>query len=206
MTHTRKSIVTSILLLVSALPAAACIWMDSHNNYLYSLYDRQEFSDRADKVCNANWKAYMGMGDEVEYYYFNMDETKKYAASHGDQLMSSYLENLDLYLNCAREVRYEQWEYPTKEQLAKRRQTLLQVRTYAEGKLKSKLRSQHALLFMRCNMLLGRHAENVSFWEQTATQFIETIYKDMMHDIYAGALLHTGRSDEAGKIFAELGD
>ena len=53
MTHTRKSIVTSILLLVSALPAAACIWMDSHNNYLYSLYDRQEFSDRADCATNA---------------------------------------------------------------------------------------------------------------------------------------------------------
>ncbi len=206
MTHTRKSIVTSILLLMSALPAAACIWMDSHNGYLYSLYDSQEFRYRADEVGNANWKAYMGIGDEVPYYYFDMNETKKYAASHGDQLMSSYLENLDLYLQCAREVRDERWDYPTKEQLAKRQQTLLQVRTYAQGKLKTKLRSQHALLFMRCNMLLGRHSENVSFWEQTATQYIWTIYKDMMRDIYAGALLHSGRSDEAGQIFAELGD
>ena len=206
MKHTVKSIVISTLLLTSAVPAAACIWFDTHNSYLFSLYDRQEFSDRANEVSNANWKAYMGIGDEVEYYYFYMDDAKKYAASHGDQLMSSYLENLDLYLGCAREVRYEQWDYPTKEQLDKRRQTLLQVRTYAQSKLKTKLRSQHALLFMRCNMLLGRHAENVSFWEQTVTQYIETIYKDMMRDIYAGALLHTGRSDEAGQIFAELGD
>ena len=201
-----KSIVISTLFLTPALPSAACIWTDTHNSYLFSLYDRQEFSDRANEVSNANWKAYMGIGDEVEYYYFYMDEVKKYAAQHGDQLMSSYLENLDLYLDCAREVKYEQWDYPTKEQLAKRQQTLLQVRTYAQSKLKTKLRSQHALLFMRCNMLLGRHQENVTFWEQTASQFIETIYRDMMRDIYAGALLYTGRADEAGQIFAELGD
>lgn len=206
MTYTVKSIVISFLLLMSALPTVACIWADSHNSYLYSLYDKQEFCYRTDEVCTANWKAYMGMGDNVEYYYFDVEEVKKYAANHGDQLMYSYLENLDLYLNCAREVRDERWDYPTKEQLAKRRQTLLQVRTYAQGQLKTKLRSQHALLFMRCNMLLGKHAENVSFWEQTATQYIWTIYKDMMYDIYAGALLHTGRADEAGRIFAELGD
>ena len=206
MTHSAKSIAISIAILMAALPSAACIWTDTHNSYLYSLYDSQEFSYHADEVCRANWKAYMGIGGEVEYYYFDMEETKEYAAQHGDQLMSSYLENLGLYLQCAREVRDERWDYPTKEQLAQRRQTLLRVRTYAEGKLKTKLRSQHALLLMRCNMLLGRHQENVSFWEQTVTQYIETIYKDMMRDIYAGALLHTGRADEAGQIFAELGD
>ncbi len=205
MTLIRKSIVIVSLILMSALPAAACFWSDTHNSYLYSIYDRQEFSDRADEVCNANWKAYLGEEDK-EYFYFDISEVKQKATQRGDVLMSSYLEHLDLYLDCARDVKYEQWDYPTKEQLEQRRQTLLKVRTYAQGKLKTKLRSQHALLFMRCNMLLGRHQENVSFWEQTASQYIWTIYRDMMRDIYAGALLHTGRSNEAGQIFAELGD
>ena len=218
MTHTTKSIVTttrtgartlvaSLLLLMTVLPAAACIWSGTHNFYLYSLYDSREFRDRAEETCNANWRTYLGVVEDVNYYYyFDMDAAKDYAAKHADQLMSSYLENLDLYLGCAREVSNERWDYPTKEQLDKRRETLLQVRTYALGKLKTKLRSQHALLFMRCNMLLGRHAENVVFWEETAMHYIWTIYKDMMRDIYAGALLHNGRADDATQIFAELGD
>ena len=205
MTHTVKSIAVSIILLVSALRSSAGIWGDSHKRDLYTLYEQQEFRDRADDTCNANWKTYLGMGDS-EYFYFRIDEVKEKAAQLGDQLMSSYLDHLDLYLQCAREVSNEQWNYPTKEQLAQRRQTLLKVKNYAQGKLRTKLRSQHALLYMRCNMLLGQHRENVTFWEQTANAYIWTVYKDMMRDIYAGALLHTGRADEAGQIFAELGD
>lgn len=206
MKHSLKSIVISLLLSVVALPSLGCIWMGTHNYYLFSIYDSNEFSSRADRVCAENWRAYLGVSTDNEYYYFDMKEAKERVQMKGDQLMGSYLEHLESYLDCAREVMYEQWDYPTKEQLAQRQQTLERVRAYAEGKLKTRLRSQHALLFMRCNMLLQRHAENVTFWEQTASQFIETIYKEMMYDIYAGALLHTGRGDEAAQIFAELGD
>ena len=205
MTHSLKSIVISLLLSVCAMPSWSCIWTGTHNYYLFSLCDRDEFSSRADRVCTENWRAYLGAPSD-EYFYFSMEDAKERVQMKGDQLMASYLEHLDRYLSCAREVMYEQWDYPTKEQLAQRQQTLEQVRAYAEGQLRSRLRSQHALLLMRCNMLLQRHAENVTFWEQTAVQFIETIYKEMMRDIYAGALLHTGRGDEAAQIFAELGD
>ena len=102
--------------------------------------------------------------------------------------MVSYVQNLQKYLDCARSVSDERWEYPTKEELAARNKSLQSVRTYALGKTKSKLRSQHALLYMRCNMLLAKHQENVTFWEETASQYIETVYKDMMKNIYAGAL------------------
>ncbi|MBQ1667875.1 MAG: DUF4960 domain-containing protein, partial [Prevotella sp.] len=59
---------------------------------------------------------------------------------------------------------------------------------------------------MRCNMMLGRHQDNINFWQQTASQFIETVYKDMMKNIYAGALYKTGREAEAGELFAEMDD
>ena len=120
--------------------------------------------------------------------------------------MVSYVMNLQKYLQCSDEVRREQWDYPTKEQLQQRRQTLQSVRTYASSKLKTRLRSQHALLYMRCNMLLGNHSANVTFWENTASQYIETVYKEMMQNIYAGALLKTGRPTEAARLFAEQGD
>ena len=206
MTPTAKSIVINLLaLLLPTLPAVACIWPNTHNNYLFSLYDGREFQDRAEETCNANWKAYLGLPAD-DFFWFQADEVAATAREKGDALMATYVTQLQRYIECARSVRYEQWEYPTKEELAQRRQTLQQVKAYAQGKLTTRLRSQHALLLMRCNMLLGQHQANVIFWEQTASRYIETIYKDMMHDIYAGALLHTGRGDEAGQLFAELGD
>ena len=100
----------------------------------------------------------------------------------------------------------DSWEYPTKQQQAARRQQLGAIRQYALSKVKTRLRSQHALLYMRCNMLLGQHADNVKFWEQTASGFINSVYRDMMRNIYAGALLKAGRTDEATQIYMEQGD
>ena len=50
------------------------------------------------------------------------------------------------------------------------------------------------------------HQDNINFWQQTASQFIETVYKDMMKNIYAGALYKMGREAEAGQMFAEMDD
>ena len=122
--------------------------------------------------------------------------------------MLSYVQNLQKYLKCVsveQDKQYE-WSYPTKEEITTQQADLKAVRAYALGKASSKLRSQHALLYMRCNMMLGLHQENIKFWEQTASQFIETVYKDMMKNIYAGALYKTGREAEAGQLFAEMND
>lgn len=206
MKHSVKSTAVSLLLaLLPSLPASACIWFNNHNNYLFSLYDSHEFQDRADETCSSNWKKYLGLPDD-KYFWFDAEELAETARQKGDPVMASYIVHLRRYLDCAESVRDERWDYPTKEQLAERRLTLQKMKAYAQGKLTSRLRSQHALLLMRCNMLLGQHADNVTFWEQTASKYIETVYKDMMYDIYGGALLHTGRADEAGRIFAELGD
>ena len=200
-----KRFITISLLTVMSLPMMACAWPDTHNYYLFSPYDsRDEFRDRAERLTEDNWKAYLG--SNKEYFWFDADEVIKAAQKKNDALMVSYVRNLQKYLECANQKRQEQWDYPTKEELAQRTQTLRAVRTYAQGKLKSRLRSQHALLMMRCNMMLGLHRENISFWEQTGSQFIETVYRDMMQNIYAGALLKTGRDAEAGQLFAEQGD
>jgi hypothetical protein len=46
----------------------------------------------------------------------------------------------------------------------------------------------------------------VTFWETVANQYIESVYKDMMKNIYAGALYKTGQESKAGELFAEQGD
>ena len=200
----KRFIAISLLMATTVLPAAACAWDDTDNYYLFRAYNSREFRGYVDEVTSNNWKVYLG--SQEPYYYFDADEVIAFARKKGDLLMVSYVQNLKKYLKCAEEKRWEQWDYPTKEQLAERQKTLLAVRTYAQSKLKSRLRSQHALLVMRCNMMLGRHAENVTFWVTTGSTMIESVYRDMMFNIYAGALYKTGSEEIAAKIFAQQGD
>ncbi len=200
----KRFIVISLLAIVTAAPALACGWVESYNYYLFRAYNPQEFRTYVNETTENNWKVYLN--SNAEYFYFDADEVKEAAQSKGDLLMKSYVEQLEKYLKCAEAKRFESWNYPTKEELAQRRQTLTNVRAYALSKLKTRLRSQHALLYMRCNMMLGRHQENIQFWEQSASQYIESVYRDMMKNIYAGALLQTGKDEAAATIFAEQGD
>ena len=199
-----KRFILISVLAVLALPMFSCGWYGSNNIYLFRVYDSKEFKERVDDITSNNWKVYLGLNQD--YYYFNADEVIKAAQKKNDALMISYVKNLKSYLDICDDIRYEQWNYPTKEKLAQRNQKLRAIQTYAYSKIKSKLRSQHALLYMRCNMVLGLNRDNVTFWESTASQFIETVYKDMMKNIYAGALYKTGRDAEAGELFAEMGD
>ena len=197
----RKFIIISLLSAMT-LPTLACIWGELTNPYLFSMYRKTEFKERVEKICDDNWQAYLGTSKE--YFWFNTDDIIKAAQHKSDGLMVSYVKNLQKYLNCVdveRSKLYE-WNYPSKEDLATQQRDLQAIR----GNTKTKLRSQHALLYMRCNMMLGRHQENINYWEQTASQFIETVYKDMMKNIYAGALYKTGQEEKAGELFAEMGD
>lgn len=199
-----KRFILISVLAVLALPMLACGWYGSDNIYMFRVYDSKEFKERVDDITSNNWKVYLGL--QQDYYYFNADEVIKAAQKKNDALMVSYVKNLKSYLDICDEIRYEQWNYPTKEKLAQRNQKLRAIQTYALSKVKTKLRSQHALLYMRCNMVLGLNRDNITFWENTASQFIETIYKDMMKNIYAGAIYKMGRDAEAAEIFAEQGD
>jgi hypothetical protein len=201
----KKFIVISLLTAIS-LPSFACAWGEPENPYLFSMYNQESFKSRVERICNDNWKAYLGSTEE--YFWFNADDVIKAARQKGDALMVSYVQNLKKYLDCVgvEQSKQYEWNYPTKQEIANQQRDLQAVRTYAFSKIKTKLRSQHALLYMRCNMMLGRHQDNINFWQQTACQFIETVYKDMMKNIYAGALYKTGREAEAGQMFAEMDD
>ena len=202
-----KRFIIISLVTILAMPAMACLWIETHNYYLFSVYDKSEFRDRADKATQENWKAYLGIKND-DSFWFDADRLIEAAREKGDQLMADYVAQLQSYLDCCRviERKLYDWDYPTAQELEEANNQLTAIRTYAEGKLDSKLRSQHALLYMRCNMLLDQHKENVKFWEKTASKGSENIYKEMMKNIYAGALLKTGKADKAAAIFAEQGD
>lgn len=197
-----KRFICISLLSASMAKALACAGGMTHNYYLFNVTGSQEFQQHVDEVTRQNWIAY---GEGAIEYGYNTDEFVEVAKKKGDQLMVSYVQQLKKYLDCSDQIRYS-WDYPSKEEVAQRNQVLAAVRSYAQSKLGTRLRSQHALLLMRCNMLMNRHSENIVFWENTASKYIETIYKEMMQNIYAGALLKAGRKAEGVKIFAQQND
>lgn len=200
----KKFIIISLLTVVS-LPLLACAGIGTYNYYLFNLYDNDEFAYRMERITSNNWKVYMGLGED-DWFWFSEEKVTEVAKQKNDALMQSYVHQLARYLKVCDDVQGDQWNYPTKEELAQRRTTLEAIRAYANTKLRTRLRSQHGLLYMRANMLLGNHADNVKFWEETASQYINSVYKDMMYNIYAGALYKTGRTDEGVDIFVEQGD
>ena len=196
----KRFIVISLLACVTA-GAMACGIDFTHNYYIFRALPSQSFAERANQLTMDNWKTYT---NGAVSDWFDITLIREIASQKDDQLMLSYLDNLEQYLDCA--TIYNGWDYPSKEELAENARKLTTIRKYAQSKLNSKLRSQHALLFMRCNMMLGNHAENVTFWNTTASLLPDDVYRQMMRNIFAGALLKTGDPYGAATIFVEQGD
>ena len=222
----KKSIIISLVLLGNSLATMACgYWGNEHNNYLFSVFRRELMSENiyGDRV-NQYWKDYTGgavdsyTGSHYEYVtppgettgsyqllYENKDKIREVATQRGDKDLLEYADQLDIYLGICEQLR-ETWEYPTKEQLNKRHAQLETMRQKASSHLRGAHKAQWALLLMRANMQLKRHKDNIDFWQKTGKSMSASVFRDMMENIYAGALLHDGRAVEACEAFAAQGD
>ncbi|MBO6217260.1 MAG: hypothetical protein J6N73_06380, partial [Prevotella sp.] len=197
-------LVISIMALMLSVEGFACIGMDTHNYYLFSVFNREKmgqslFTERLD----AFWKNYTnGLVDEWRWHD---KEIYAYAQQKGDKDMVAYLDELKKYLDISDQMQ-ETWDYPTKEQLAERKQTLQNMIVKADAHRNGKMGVQWRLLRMRANMVLGKHQDNLTYWHNVASQLSPSVYKDMMQNIYAGALMNTGNRIEACNEFARQGD
>ena len=194
----------SIMALMLSVEGFACIGIDTHNYYLFSVFNREKmgqslFTERLD----AFWKNYTnGLVDEWRWHD---KEIYAYAQQKGDKDMVAYLDELKKYLDISDQMQ-ETWDYPTKEQLAERKQTLQNMIVKADAHRNGKMGVQWRLLRMRANMVLGKHQDNLTYWHNVASQLSPSVYKDMMQNIYAGALMNTGNRIEACNEFARQGD
>lgn len=194
----------SIMALMLSVEGFACAGMGTHNYYLFSVFNREKmgqslFTERLD----AFWKNYTnGLVDEWRWHD---KEIYAYAQQKGDKDMVVYLDELKKYLDISDQMQ-ETWDYPTKEQLAERKQTLQNMIVKADAHRNGKMGVQWRLLRMRANMVLGKHQDNLTYWHNVASQLSPSVYKDMMQNIYAGALMNTGNRIEACNEFARQGD
>ena len=200
----KRLLVISIMALMLSVEGFACIGMGTHNYYLFSVFNREKmgqslFTERLD----AFWKNYTnGLVDEWRWHD---KEIYAYAQQKGDKDMVAYLDELKKYLDISDQMQ-ETWDYPTKEQLAERKQTLQNMIVKADAHRNGKMGVQWRLLRMRANMVLGKHQDNLTYWHNVASQLSPSVYKDMMQNIYAGALMNTGNRIEACNEFARQGD
>ena len=201
-TNRLKRIALVCLAFVMAGCAFPCAIPGTHNYYLFSVLQPQDWQDRVYQQTLDNWQAYAN-GEKMDW--FDADVLRTVAKKKSDVLMVHYLDHLTAYLNVVQEAKAS-WEYPSKLEVQQYQKELERIRDYALSNTNGTLRSQHALLYMRCNMMLEQHQENIRFWEQKASKYIRSVYREMMRNIYAGALLKTGKVDAATAIYAEQGD
>lgn len=201
----RRFIILSLTALTLSAPSWACGGdFTHHNNYLFSVF-RHELMGKSpfDERVDAFWNNYTN--GECNSYRWNKEKIMEIAQNKGDQEMMNYLKRLNTYIDICDQLQ-ESWSYPTKEELQQRRQNLNAMITAAQNYRGSKLKGQWALLRMRANMVLGKHVDNINFWKSQGEKLPASVYRDMMRNIYAGALLHEGRRTEACDIYAEQGD
>ena len=211
-----KKFIALSLLAVATVQAWACGGWVRPNYYMFSVFNRNQMENTYQQEANKFWASYVGDGfydylvesfGSVDPKDFDKSDNAliQAAKKKKDTEMLNYLRLLNKYLN-NNGAGDSEWNYPTKEQLANRKAVIQLVKTEAQAYKGSKLKSQYALLVMRCNMTQKDNQANINYWTTTASKLKDSPYKNWMKDIYAGALFNTGQKDKACDIYAELGD
>lgn len=140
-------------------------------------------------------------------YYFENNCARLFTAAKKkhDEEMLLYLHQTLKYNKICEELK-DSWTYPTAQQLAQRRKTLLAMQRTAKAYGGQRLKAQFALLYMRTNLVLKDYRANQDFWVLTASKFPESVFKDMMHSLYANAILNQGQWRKACDIYMNQGD
>lgn len=198
-------LVPLVLALLPTQRATACAFEGyTYNNYLFSVFHRDlmgnPFSDRTD----AFWQEYVGKDVKMYNYLWSDDKIMEVARQRGDTEMMAYLRLLNAYIKAS--SIFDGWDYPTKADLGRRDSTLRQQLAQAGRYRGSRLRGQYALLTMRALFGLNMHPVVITYWRKTGSQLHPSVYRDMMRNLYAGALLRTGHKAEAVEIYAEQED
>ena len=192
-----------------AAGASACLpEKPTHNAYVFSVFRREAVDAPFRDDMNDWWKRYGGEPESTDqaYYESNRGRLRETAARHGEEAMAEYMDLLDAYLDVSRGISMDSWDYPTKEELARRDSTLRRILAACQGRKGGKHAGQFALMTMRANMLLGRDKANMLYWTATASKLPEGVWRDVCRNIYARALLNNGLTRQATDIYAEQGD
>ena len=206
--------------MLAALPSgrmAGCAFEGpTHNSYMFSVFRRDAITGGPAYLAdiNAYWIEYCKgkVKPQPEDLYGNCffsnhyDDILKTAQAKGDNAMVAYLKLLNRYISVCELFTEDGWNYPTKAQVASRKQKAQAILAAAKLYKGTGLRQQYTLLQMRLNMILGLNTANTAIWNNTANKFVKTCWRDAMQNIYARALFKSGKRLEACDEYAKTGD
>ena len=200
----KRFLTISMLMLLMSTKAWCCgDFGCTHNYYMFSMFPKKQ-SMWDDPRIDQFWKSYTN-GKVENYASWHRDDIIAVAKEKNDKEMLTYLDLLQEYMDNQDEIS-KGWDYPTEEELNKQNDVMKKILQQAKAYTGTKLRPQFCLLVMRANMQLEKHADNKAYWETTASKLPDSAFRDIMQNIYAGALLRLGQRDEAWNIYAEQGD
>lgn len=200
--------------LIAALPivdAAACVAEGpTHNRYMFSVYRHNALTDGPAFLYDIDryWQTYTGNDGPsgVGFYKWNRDEIMSTARKKNDTAMIAYLTLFNRYFKTCEAYAEDAWNYPTKQEMAQRQKSFMEVLVATKAYRGTALRPQYVLLQMRANMMLGYNNANIALWNSTASRLAESPWRDAMRNIYARALLKSSQRTRACNIYAEQGD
>lgn len=186
-----------------ASSASACISEGpTYNAYLFSVFNRSLMQDRFTDATDRYWQKLFN--DSTMSFRWDRKEIMKRLSRRKDTELLTYCRRLNSYIDA--NIDMNSWDYPTKAQIA-RRQTMLRSLLQASVAYKGKrLRSQYALMRMRALFGLKRYPQAISYWQTTGSKLPQSVYHDIMRNIYAGCLWRTGKKSQAVDIYAAQED
>ena len=196
----KRFFIISVLTLFVMPYAMACGggW-PTYNYYMFSVLDYEY--NPVDTNTDRFWNTYSN-GAVTE---FDAEALMDIAKRRGDKETQNYLTLLQDYLEACG-ANDNPWDYPSKEEKAQREKNLNKILNATKLYKGTRYKEHYALLQMRANRALKRYNDNISFWQKTGSAFAASPYRNRMEGIYAGALLKTGKRNEACNIYASLGD
>lgn len=228
----KRFLIISLLLMLPAM-AKPCFDIGYGNKY-WSYFMLREFADEFEPDFLKYWSNYTGENlDEydlrllTENSAVNFDDYRIYKAAKkkNDTEMLEYLRlnnlyrqrrnnDYDLCSNLYKEAygddydpEWNDWYYPTKEDLDKAKENLDEVTTAAKNYNGTKYADRYILLAMRAMFQSGQFDEVIKYYSESLSRIpAASDCLLLIDDLYAGALLRTGKQDEAMEIYAKIND
>lgn len=222
-----KTLILMAVFCFSAV-AYACDFCISYNYYMFSVINRSEFVAQDNVGFVKFWKSYTNgvatQSDVEKLGTMGYENFKKLLAGEknfngyenckspiietalkkNDSEMIEYLNLLGQYLYSA--VYYDEWRYPSKEEIAKSKKAAQDIVSQALKYQGQNLKERYALLVMRCYFRQGNYISAINYWNTTASKITDNGCKNAIKGLYAGCLFKTGKVEQAAEMFAQLGD
>lgn len=213
----KRFTILSILALMAVMQAVACGPWSRPMYYVFSAYNRQQLGYTFTPRLVDYWVKYTGNKDagyalsslnwvNPEDFENSTNSIVRTAIDRNDHEMEEYLRTLVTYINASSSIDDDNWQYPTKQQIKNKNTSMEYLNNRARAYKGTRLRPQYCLLTMRTFMGMADTQGIINYWNSTQSSVENGVFKDMMRNIYAGALLRTGKRKEACDIYAEQND